>query len=54
MRHSGLKCECGNTALYRVGFKGFCRQHYTEGVKAQAKLLHDQKVWAIVNKYKKN
>ena len=43
------KCHCGKPALYRVHTQGFCRLHYEEGVKAQAKMLNQRKAYAILN-----
>ena len=41
------KCHCGKPALYRVHTQGFCRLHYEESVKAQAKMLNQRKAYAI-------
>ncbi len=41
------KCHCGKVALYRVYFKGYCKEHYADAVKDEAAVRRQQKEFAI-------
>lgn len=46
------KCHCGKTALYKVFWVGYCRDHYEQAVKDQARILRKQKEFAILRRLK--
>lgn len=47
------KCHCGKTALYKVFRVGYCRDHYADAVKDQARVMLKQKAFAISKGFKK-
>lgn len=47
------KCHCGKVALYRVFRAGYCRDHYDEAVKDEARVRRKQKEFAIARSLKR-
>ena len=37
-----MVCQCGKTALYRVGVLGFCREHYQVAVQLRQSQNYQQ------------